>query len=61
MAQLKEALLDAQKKIVLLQGLTTIDDCGLNYTDALLIDSMQKNNELKMRMYVMLSDAKREL
>jgi len=54
---LKEALLDAQKNCFA-AGLTTIDDCGLNYRMALLIDSLQKNNELKMRLYVMLSDAK---
>lgn len=57
-AQLKEALLDAQKNCFAV-GLTTIDDCGLDYTSALLIDSLQKANELKMRMYVMLSDSKR--
>ena len=55
--QLKEALLDAQKNCFA-AGLTTIDDCGLHYTDALLIDSLQKANELKMRLYVMLSDSK---
>lgn len=54
---LKEALLDAQKNCFA-AGLTTIDDCGLNYRIALLIDSLQKSNELKMRLYVMLSDAK---
>jgi len=54
---LKEALLDAQKNCFA-AGLTTIDDCGLNYQVALLIDSLQKNNELKMRLYVMLSDNK---
>jgi predicted amidohydrolase YtcJ len=56
-AILKEALLDAQKNCFA-AGLTTIDDCGLNYRMALLIDSLQKSNELKMRMYVMLSDSK---
>lgn len=55
--QLKEALLDAQKNCFA-AGLTTIDDCGLHYTDALFIDSLQKANELKMRLYVMLSDSK---
>lgn len=56
-AKLKEALLDAQRNCFA-AGLTTIDDCGLYYTDALLIDSLQKTNELKMRMFVMLSDNK---
>jgi predicted amidohydrolase YtcJ len=55
--ELKEALLDAQKNCFA-AGLTTIDDCGLDYKIALLIDSLQKSNELKMRMYVMLSDRK---
>ncbi len=55
--QLKEALLDAQKNCFA-AGLTTIDDCGLHYTNALFIDSLQKANELKMRLYVMLSDSK---
>ena len=56
-AILKEALLDAQKNCFA-AGLTTIDDCGLNYRVALLMDSLQKSNELKMRLYVMLSDSK---
>ena len=55
--QLKEALLDAQKNCFAV-GLTTVDDCGLHYTNALFIDSLQKANELKMRLYVMLSDSK---
>lgn len=56
--QLKEALLDAQKNCFAV-GLTTIDDCGLDYTDALLIDSLHKSNDLKMRLFVLLSDSKR--
>ena len=56
-AQLKAALLDAQRNCFA-AGLTTIDDCGLDYKDALLIDSLHKTGELKMRLYVMLSDAK---
>jgi predicted amidohydrolase YtcJ len=54
---LKDALMDAQKNCFA-AGLTTIDDCGLSYKAALFMDSLQKNNELKMRMFVMLSDAK---
>ncbi|HEV2830600.1 MAG TPA: amidohydrolase, partial [Hanamia sp.] len=57
-AQIKDALLDAQKNCFA-AGLTTIDDCGLDFKEALLIDSLQKNNELKMRLFVMLSDSKR--
>ena len=56
-AILKDALMDAQKNCFA-AGLTTIDDCGLSYKAALFMDSLQKNNELKMRMFVMLSDAK---
>ncbi len=39
-------------------GLTTVDDCGINYTAALFMDSLQKKGILKMRVYAMLSDAK---
>lgn len=58
-AQLTDALLDAQKNCFA-DGLTTVSDCGLDYRYALLIDSLQKSNQLKMRMYVMLSDSKRD-
>jgi hypothetical protein len=37
-------------------GLTTITDCGLMYYDIYAIDSMQKSGDLKMRIYVMISD-----
>ena len=40
-------------------GLTTIDDCGIDFEDAMLIDSLQKKGDLKMRLYVMLSDAEK--
>jgi predicted amidohydrolase YtcJ len=39
-------------------GLTTVDDCGIDYRDALFMDSLQKKNILKMRVYAMLSDAR---
>ena len=55
--QSTEALMDAQKNCFEV-GLTTVDDCGLSYPEVLLIDSLQKKGKLKMRMYVMLSDAK---
>jgi predicted amidohydrolase YtcJ len=58
-AQLTDALMDAQEKCFAV-GLTTVTDCGLDYTYALLIDSLQKSTRLKMRMYVMLSDSKRD-
>jgi predicted amidohydrolase YtcJ len=57
-AQIKKLVLDAQQNCFAV-GLTTIDDCGLDYTEALRIDSMQRSGDLKMRLYVMLSDAKR--
>ena len=37
-------------------GLTTITDCGLSPSDIDYIDALQKSNDLKMRLYVMLSD-----
>lgn len=51
----KEALLAAQKNCFA-AGLTTIDDCGLNYRDVEFIGQLQKTGELKMKLYVMLSD-----
>ena len=54
-AQSKEALLDAQKNCFSV-GLTSVVDCGLNFQMVNVIDALQKTNELKMRMYVMLSD-----
>jgi hypothetical protein len=38
------------------QGLTGITDCGLMYDEVALIDSLQKADRLKMKLYVMLSD-----
>ena len=57
-SQLKAALLAAQKNCFA-AGLTTIDDCGLDYESALLVDSLQKSNELKIRMFIMMSDNKK--
>jgi predicted amidohydrolase YtcJ len=53
----KKMLLDAQKNCFEV-GLTTIDDCGLSADDVTFIEQMQKDNTLKMRLYIMLSDAK---
>ena len=39
-------------------GLTTIDDCGLHYSEVELIDSLQKKDVLQMRIYALLSDQK---
>jgi predicted amidohydrolase YtcJ len=57
-AQTKEALLEAQQNCFAV-GLTTVDDCGLGHEAILFIDSLQKTGELKMRIYAMLSDSKR--
>lgn len=56
--QAKKILLDAQKNCFAV-GLTTIDDCGLDFSAVDLIEKMQKDNSLKMRLYVMLSDAEK--
>ena len=37
-------------------GLTTITDCGLSPSDIDQVDALQKSGDLKMRLYVMLSD-----
>ncbi len=39
------------------QGLTTVTDCGLMYNDVDMIDGLQKEGKLDMRLFVMLSDA----
>ena len=54
----KKILLDAQKNCFEV-GLTTIDDCGLDFEAVELIEKMHKDNSLKMRLYVMLSDAEK--
>lgn len=56
--QFKKALLDAQRNCFVM-GLTTIDDCGLNYASVELIKELQDKGDLKMRLYIMLSDEKR--
>lgn len=40
-------------------GLTTIHDCGLNYEVVEKIQSFQKKGSLKMRLFVLLSDAQK--
>jgi predicted amidohydrolase YtcJ len=54
--QAANALKDAQQNCFAM-GLTTVDDCGLDYKTVLFIDSLQQQDELHMRMYAMLSDA----
>lgn len=58
--QIKKALLKAQKNC-LAAGLTTIDDAGLekNIVDA--IDELQKKNELKIKVYAMLTPTKENM
>lgn len=54
----KKIFLDAQKNCFA-AGLTTIDDCGLDYDAVEFIEKLQANKSLKMRLYVMLSDAEK--
>lgn len=56
--QLKNALQAAERNCFA-DGLTTVADCGRDYESALFVDSLQKNNELKMRLFIMLSDRKK--
>ncbi len=51
-----EQWLVAAQKNCFAQGLTTITDCGLMYTDVAAIDALQQEGKLQMRLYVMLSD-----
>ena len=50
-----KALMSAQK-ICFQNGLTTVDDAGLSKDIILLIDSLQKKELLKMRVYAMISN-----
>ncbi|WP_109434828.1 amidohydrolase [Aquimarina sp. AU119] len=50
-----QALKDAEA-INFSYGLTTVDDAGLSPEVIALIDSLQKNDELKIRMYTMVSN-----
>jgi hypothetical protein len=56
----EQALLDAQK-ICFANGLTTVDDAGLSKETIFLIDKLQKENVLKMRVYAMISNSKSNL
>lgn len=56
MQTLTNALLEAQQACFAV-GLTTVDDCGIDYGAALFINKLQKSGQLKMRIYAMLSDA----
>ncbi len=54
--KMEHALLSAQDKC-LAMGLTTVDDAGLMRNEIDVIDALQKNGKLKMRVYAMLSDS----
>ncbi len=56
--QLEEALSVAQKNCFAV-GLTTIVDAGLDHETIELIDTLQKEGKLKMRIFAMLSDSKK--
>ena len=56
----KQALLDAQE-ICFKHGLTTIDDAGLSKEIILLIDNLQKKKDLKIRVYAMISNSKKDV
>ncbi|MFN8250938.1 MAG: amidohydrolase [Ferruginibacter sp.] len=53
--QYASALGEAQQNCFAV-GLTSVQDCGLNKKDVDIIDALQKEGALKMKMYVMLSD-----
>ena len=55
--QTKAGLLLAQQNCFAM-GLTSLHDCGLGFTTVELVEALQKSGELKMRMNIMLSDAK---
>jgi predicted amidohydrolase YtcJ len=56
-AQRRQALLDAQNNCFAV-GLTTVVDCGLDFPIVDFIEKMNASNALKMRLFVMLSDAR---
>jgi predicted amidohydrolase YtcJ len=49
------ALKEAQQNCFAV-GLTSLHDCGLNKKDVEIIDALQKEGSLKMKLFVMLSD-----
>ncbi|MCJ0741339.1 amidohydrolase [Pedobacter montanisoli] len=56
--QFKKYLLQAQQNCFEV-GLTTIDDCGLDYETVEALDKLQKDGDLKMKLYVLLSDSEK--
>ncbi|MCT4580667.1 MAG: amidohydrolase [Flavobacteriales bacterium] len=57
LAEKKKALLAAQRNCFEV-GLTTVDDAGLDKEDVELIEKLHQTEELKMRIYAMLTDSK---
>src|SRR5436190_11479093 len=55
--EFKKALKAAEKNCFAV-GLTSIDDCGLGYPSVERIKKLQSDGDLKMRLYLMLSDEK---
>jgi predicted amidohydrolase YtcJ len=58
LAKTKTALQEAEKNCLAV-GLTTIDDCGLDRDQVLLLKKLQESGDIKMRVFAMLSDTKR--
>jgi predicted amidohydrolase YtcJ len=54
--QIQESLLKAQSQCFSV-GLTTVDECGVSYSLIKPIQDLQNSGELKMKIYIMLSDA----
>jgi len=55
-AKLAEKIFTDAQKNCFAAGLTTIDDCGLDWQAVEFVEKLQKENKLKMRLYIMLSD-----
>lgn len=48
--------LQAAQKNCFAQGLTTVTDCGLDMSDINIIDTLQREGKINMRLFAMLSD-----
>ena len=57
---ISKALIDAERK-AFENGLTTVDDAGLNKRIIQIIDSLQQTGDLKIRVYAMISNTKENL
>ena len=58
--KISKALIDAQTK-AFENGLTTVDDAGLDKRTIMIIDSLQKKGDLKIRVYAMISNTRDNL